>query len=182
METFNLDKELDRLIQREGDFNFDPVDSGGATRWGITERVARESSYEGPMHELPIEKANEIYREVYWLMPGWDKVAGMSEKIAGELFDTGVNCGTPFAGRALQRALNGLNRNGEDYHDLRVDGLVGPVTLRALSKFINLRGHEGETVLLRCLNGLQVVRYLAICERDRRQERFFFGWCLNRVS
>ncbi len=44
---------LDALILREGDYVNHPADRGGATRWGITEVVARQNGYDGAMRHLP---------------------------------------------------------------------------------------------------------------------------------
>ena len=40
----NFDKAFDRLLGHEGGFVDHPRDPGGATRWGITQRVAPPGS------------------------------------------------------------------------------------------------------------------------------------------
>ena len=67
---------------------------------------------------LPRTEAAAIYRRLYWLRPRFDQVARRSERIAAELFDTGVNMGPAVATTFLQRALTALNRNAKDYADL----------------------------------------------------------------
>lgn len=37
----DIDRLIDAVIAREGGFSDHPADRGGATRWGITEAVAR---------------------------------------------------------------------------------------------------------------------------------------------
>ena len=56
---------LDHLIGLEGDFVDDPADSGGATRYGVTEAVARAEGYRGPMARLPRPTAESIYVRRY---------------------------------------------------------------------------------------------------------------------
>ncbi len=177
-----FDQAFEHTIGLEGGFVDDPSDSGGATRYGITERVARANGYSGDMRELPLERAKAIARTQYWDVLRLDAVAGLSAETAAELFDTAYNAGTGRAGQFLQRALNALNRGESDYPDLVVDGLVGPMTISALRAFIGERGDVGRTVMLRALNCLQGAFYVELAERKESQERFVYGWLLNRVQ
>ena len=131
---------IDALIEREGGYVDHPADKGGPTCFGITEAVARAHGYAGPMRQLPRDEAAAIYTRLYWLRPRLDEVARRSERLAAELFDTGVNMGPAVAVTFLQRALTALNRNGKDYPDLVPDGRVGAATLAALDAFLALRG------------------------------------------
>ena len=166
METIDVDRLVDELIEREGGYVDHPPDKGGPTCFGITEAVARAQGYAGPMKLLPREEAVEIYTRLYWLRPHFDEIARRSERIASELFDTGVNMGPAVAVTFLQRALTALNRGGRDYPDLTPDGRIGPMTLFALDAFLASRVKaSGETVLLRALEALQGERYLRLAER-----------------
>lgn len=165
----------------EGRFANDAADSGGATMLGITEAVARANGYDGDMRDLSLDKAIAIYRRQYWDAMHLDEVAALSESIAGELFDTGVNCGIMTAGKFLQRSLNALNRRAQDYPDVVVDGSVGPVSVASLAAFLAKRGRSGEVVLMRALNSLQGAHYIALSELRQKDEAFVFGWLLNRV-
>ena len=157
--------------------------SGGATRFGITEAVARAHGYSGAMALLPREEAVAIYRRLYWLRPRYDAIAERAPRVAAELFDTGVNMGPAVAATFLQRALTALNRNGKDYPDLVPDGRAGPRTLAALDTFLEARGKRGgETVLLRALEALQGERYLRLAERRPANEAFLYGWLANRIG
>jgi lysozyme family protein len=97
--------------------------------WGITERVARANGYAGPMNALPREVAKDIYFSQYVRKPGFAAIMPLSERIAEELVDTGVNMGPPVAAMMLQRSLNALNGQGKYYPDIAVDGDVGPGTI-----------------------------------------------------
>lgn len=179
----NIEQFLNELIQREGGYVNDPTDRGGATKYGITEAVARSNGYKGNMKDLSLDTAKAIYKKQYWTSPRFDQVNTINSKVAEELLDTGVNCGVAFAKPLLQRALNLLNNQGkEGWSNLAVDGIYGPATLSALKTYLAKRGKDGETALLRVLNILQGNRYIEIAERNPSQEKYFFGWVLNRVA
>lgn len=179
----NIEQYLDDLIKREGGYVNDPTDRGGATKYGITEAVARANGYKAQMKDLPVDVAKAIYKKQYWTSPRFDQVNIINSKVAEELLDTGVNCGVAFAKPLLQRALNLLNNQGkEGWSDLAVDGIFGPATLSALKTYLAKRGKDGETVLLRVLNILQGNRYIEIAERNPSQEKYFYGWVLTRVD
>lgn len=178
----SVDQMIDELIGREGRYTFNPNDSGGETMWGITAATARRNGYQGAMSQMPRAMAATIYRNEYLIAPGFDKVYAVSQRIAEEMFDTGVNQGVSLPGPWLQRILNALNRQGKDYPDIGVDGRIGPATVGALRSCLNSRGADGETAILRALNCQQGVRYLDITEARPKNEDFYFGWLLNRVE
>lgn len=173
---------ISELLGIEGDYSDDPADSGGNTRFGITEAVARRHGYTGPMRTLPVSLAKGIYRADYWDAQNLNAVAMFSRRIALEMFDTGVNMGISQAGEFLQMSLNAFNRQATDYPDVEVDGEIGQATINALAAFIRRRGKDGETVLLRALNALQGAAYIELAERREKDERFVFGWFLQRVA
>jgi len=173
------DKVILGILRREGGWVDDPQDSGGETNYGITIGTARRYGYMGPMRELTQAQAYHIYAEQYWNSLRLDDIARHSEKVAEELADTAVNMGVRRAGIFLQRSLNVLNKNGRLYDDLVVDGRIGPASLRAFNKYIVRRD---EIVLFRMLNCLQGAFYVELAERRRKDERFVYGWFLNRVS
>ncbi|MDQ3139994.1 MAG: hypothetical protein M3Q15_04650, partial [Pseudomonadota bacterium] len=159
-----------------------PADTGGATRYGITEAVARAHGFRGGMRAFPRDEAATIYRRIYWLRPGFDRIADHAPRVAEEMFDTGVNMGPAVAAGFLQRALNALNRGAADYADIPVDRRVGPATLAALAAFLKRRGDGGETVLLKAIEALQGERYLRLAESRPANEAFLYGWLANRLG
>jgi lysozyme family protein len=176
-----FEKALKHTLGIEGDYSDDPRDSGGKTRYGITEAKARAFGYDGDMRNLPLELAKRIYREDYWDIIRLDMVAELNEPVALEMFDTGVNCGVSVPVKMLQRALNAFNRQATDYPDIAVDGLIGHNTLSALRLFLAHRGKIGGDVLVECLNSQQGVYYLTLAERRPKDETFMYGWFVNRV-
>lgn len=180
--TKTIDQLLDELLKREGGYVDHPADRGGPTNFGITEQVARAHGYLGPMQALPQTVARSIYRQMYWIRPGFGDVAGRMPRLAEELFDTGVNMGPKVAATFLQRALNALNNHARDYPDIGADGDIGPMTLLAIDRLMVRRGAAAETVLLRACDVLQGAKYIAIAEANPSQEAFVYGWLANRVG
>jgi lysozyme family protein len=178
----SVDAMIDDLVGREGGYSNNPADTGGPTRWGVTEHVARAYGYAGDMRNLPREKAVAIYRERFWAAPHFDQVGTIFPRVAEELFDTGVNMGQEVAAKFLQRALNLLNRGASDYPDIGVDGAIGRMSLFALGRFKAKRGAPGEAVLLKTIDGFQLGRYADITEARPANETFFYGWVANRIG
>lgn len=176
-----IDQIIEGVLLREGGFVDNPDDPGGATCWGITQRTARRNGYTGPMQDLPRELARNIYREQYYIKPGFDRVFDISPKVAEELTDTGVNVSPRKAVRILQDVLNSFNRRGADYPDVVVDGWMGAKTLQALQVYLDRRGNQdGLVVLLRTLNAAQIEYYRKLGRKDDRFETFMYGWIRER--
>ncbi len=175
-------KLINAVIEREGGYANHPADRGGPTNWGITQAVARQNGFAGPMQELPRGQAIAIYQLLYWTAPGYAQVADFAPRLAEELFDTGINMGTGTATGFLQRALNALNRNGKDFADIAVDRRIGIATLAALKSFLTKRGVEAESVLIRAIDALQGAHYVRLAETRPSQEAFLYGWIANRIG
>ncbi|WP_341209867.1 glycosyl hydrolase 108 family protein [uncultured Sphingomonas sp.] len=177
-----IDDLIDAVIDREGGYVNNPADRGGATRFGITEAVARANGYTGDMRHFTRSAATAIYRQRYWTAPGFNRIAAHAPRLAAEMFDTAVNMGPAVATTFLQRALTALNRGGCDYPDLACDGRIGAQTLGALTRFLATRGPTAETVLIRAVEALQGERYLSLAEHRPANEAFLYGWLVNRVG
>ncbi len=176
-----FDSAVSALLAREGGFSNDASDAGGATRWGITEFVARKNGYTGAMDQLPIELAKAIYKSEYWDTTNLDEVALLSFPVAQKLFDIGVNIGTGRAGLWFQQALNVFNRQGRDYPDVQEDEQIGPATISAFRALLAVRHSSGEVMMLRALACLQGVHYIQRGQKRPANEDFEAGWFLKRV-
>ena len=62
---------------------------------------------------------------------------------------------------------------------MKVDGDVGPTTLRALRRYLAVRDEE---TLVKALNCLQGSFYIVLSERREKDETFIYGWMKNRVK
>jgi len=183
----HFENEFARVIGIEGKYANNPNDSGGETMYGITVAVARRHKYTGRMIDMPLSIAHSIYRADYWDRVRLEDVALLSPKIAGELFDSGINCGTGRSGQWLQVALNAFNLRGTLYPDIDVDGDVGRGTIAAYNAYFvsrsKLNGRaNAEAVLLRALDGQQCAYYVNLSQDRVKDEDFVFGWILNRTE
>lgn len=113
----NFDAAFDILLKHEGGFSNHSADPGGATRYGITEAVAREVGYKGDMRELPLDLAKRIYKDRFW---DAIKAEQLPPTLRYPLFDSAVNSGPGQAVKWLQRALG-----------VKDDGVIGPQTIAA---------------------------------------------------
>jgi lysozyme family protein len=178
----DIDKLIDDVIGREGGYSNHPADRGGATRWGITEAVARAHGYRGDMRSFPLEEAVALYKRIYWTRPGFDRIGALAPDVAAELFDTGVNMGPGVAVSFLHRALNALNRGASDYADIIPGVRIDDATVDALAAYLRKRSPHGEVVLMKALEALQGERYLDLAERRPANEAFLYGWLANRLG
>ena len=168
---------INAILEREGEkYTNDPKDSGGPTKWGITEKRARASGYKGDMRNLTRAEAYDIYVKEYWDVVWADKMP--SPALQDELVDTAVNCGPGNAIEFLQRSLNAFNQQGTLWPDLVVDGGIGSRTLAAVLSYYK---HRDEIVLLRSLNSLQGAYYIGLTVRRPKDERFSYGWFMHRI-
>lgn len=179
----SFDKAFEHTVGLEGVYSNHPADRGGATKYGITQAVARKNGYAGAMVDLPLETAKAIYKKSYWDKLRLDDIAKISEPIAMELFDTGVNMGDGTAGKFLQRAINCFEVRDEIRPPLVVDGIIGQKTIdRLLMREFSIRYIGEDWVILKMLNAQQCVRYMEIVEKDPSQALFLRGWISKRVG
>jgi lysozyme family protein len=165
----------------------DPRDHGGETingisrrsfpewaGWPIVDQAKKEIGF--PANLKIKDELNKLIRAFY-KQQFWNKLsldAFAEQKIANELFDTGVNCGSGVAATFLQRALNVCNRNQRDYPNIIVDGIIGGKTIGVINS------HRRPLLVLKTLNVLQGARYFEICEHKEDQEIFWNSW-MSRV-
>lgn len=115
----NFDAAFTKLLGHEGGYSNNPADPGGATNWGVTERVARRYGYTGDMKDYPQGQAKVVYLAEYWSPIQAEK---LPHPIRYAMFDAAVNSGVSQAIKWLQRAVGATP-----------DGQIGPQTLSFLS-------------------------------------------------
>jgi len=176
MDTFT--KYMQPILAKKegGEYTNNPADKGGATRWGVTEHVARACGYLGDMRDLTIDTALVIDRKMFWTQPRLDLIDPIMPGLAAYMLDLGVNMGPRWPAYFVQRALNVLNRQGQDYPDVEIDGVFGVLSRAALSAFLVKRGWEGGGVLMSMVRAQASVRYIEIAEHNPTQETFEYGW------
>ena len=91
-----------------------------------------------------------------------NKVDKLPPNIRYLYFDMCINMGPRNAGRVLQRAANAKN---PDSAKIKVDGLVGPATIKAVKKVEQSR-----------LRSERVLYYARIVLRKPTQYKYWYGW------
>lgn len=172
------------ILQEEGmdSLTNDPNDSGGVTKYGVTERIARSAGYTGAMADMTEDEAVAIYRTVFWQQPNFDQIYALIPTLGAYMLDIGINVAPAVAGRFLQRSLNVLNDNGTLFTDIDVDGVCGAQTRAALVAYRKVRAaQDGDLVILGMVRGMAVVYYVGLAEANRNDEQYEFGWLRARA-
>lgn len=112
----SFDDAFTALLGNEGGYVDNPNDPGGATMWGITERVARAHGYTGAMQDLPQDFAKQIAKACYWDPFQCDQ---FDPRIGFQVFDAAYNGGHPA--EWLQQAAG-----------VSADGIIGAQTVGAV--------------------------------------------------
>ena len=120
-----------------------------------------------------LPEIENFYKKQFWDTLRLDEIK--AQDIAEEIYDTGVNMGEKTAVKIVQEACNLLNRDGKDYPELEVDGVIGKNTVNTINN------HPYPKTLYNLLNFLQAERYIEICRKNRTQEVFMRGWLNTRI-
>ena len=118
----NFEKSLELVLQHEMGYVHHPLDPGGRTNLGVTQRVWEDyvghKVDEAEMRSLTREMVSPLYRKEYWNAICGDKLPSGADYLA---FDFSVNAGAFRCIKTIQRALN-----------ITADGVIGPVTVKAI--------------------------------------------------
>jgi lysozyme family protein len=118
----NLENSMRWMLAHEGGFVNHPKDPGGATNFGVTQRVydsyrKRKGLSQRSVRAIEPDEVAEIYKAQYWDAVRADE---LPDGVDYAVFDYAVNSGPGRSARDLQREL-GVN----------VDGIIGFQTLAA---------------------------------------------------
>ena len=144
---------IDDVFKKEGGYVNDPKDPGGETKYGISKKAFPNVD----IKSLTKEDAKKIYMDNYWKP---SKAESIPEKLRHIYFDMCVNFGIRGAGRVLQRACNGKNKD-----KIEVDGKVGKQTINAC-KILEVDR----------LRSYRVLRFGQIVYKNKVMEKFWYGW------
>lgn len=168
------DRALRIILNAEGGLSNDPLDRGGLTNLGITQRTLDgwrrfHPEFPASVRDLTVDHARAIYERQYWQAAGCDF---MPWPLSLAVFDMSVNSGPGTAIEYLQRTLNSFGAR------LRPDGGFGPLTQAAMEAVLKAEGP-----LRIALRFIDVRRdfYRAIVRNNPSQVRFLRGW-LNRAD
>ena len=155
---------LARVLKHEGGYVNDPLDSGGRTNLGVTQRVWEEfvghPVSEADMRALTPQKVAPMYKIKYW-NPSYCAV--LPKGLDYVVFDFAVNAGTGRSVKTLQQAIGCV-----------ADGVIGPRTMAAIND-------ANPKDLIAKFSDARSDFYQGIVTRKPDQARFIKGW-LNRVE
>ena len=144
---------INDVFEKEGGYVNDPKDPGGETKYGISKRAFPNVD----IKSITKEDAKKIYMDNYWTP---SKSESIPEDLRLIYFDMVVNFGIRGAGRVLQRACNGKNKD-----KIKVDGRVGKNTIKACK---NLEPDR--------LRAYRVLKFGHIVYKNPVMEKFWYGW------
>lgn len=155
---------VDDVIRREGGATEtnDPSDSGGRTKYGISERAHPEAWADG---DVTLPEAREIYWGQY-VAP----FKGITDvNLLHQLVDWGVPSGPHTAANNLQQILGVV-----------VDGVIGPKTLKAIEDYPGgtLFGVAvpGSVLLNLAVRDARIVFSAALAKRRPKDMKYLLGW------
>lgn len=157
-----FDDIIPRIFEREKGYVNHPYDRGGATNFGITQRVYQNWTGDpnADVKNLTKSEAAQIYLELYWKPSKADLLPDVVRDIH---FDAAVNHGVGRAAKLLQTAAK-----------VEVDGAIGLKTIAAALDI------DPELLKARYINA-RYKFYGDIIRRDRSQTVFIAGW-MSRMS
>lgn len=168
-----FEKEVADVLRREGGGTLtnDPLDPGKETKYGISKKAFPTID----IANLTENKAREIYYFNYWKPVRGDE---LPPPLARMLFDQAVNQGVYAAIISLQRAAAGLTNVRPALTTVRptlkVDGIFGAQTLRAVTALMTRADPSSAVDLLTALACDRADQYLSI--NSAAEERFERGW------
>jgi lysozyme family protein len=139
------------VIHEEGGYVDDPVDRGGKTRFGISQKSYPKLD----IASLTLEQAEHIYYTDYWVSIRGDR---LPHAVALVVFDCAVNQGVGTASKLLQRAISA-----------EADGIIG-------SRTVAMACALDAAYVCRAFTDLRELNYCEIVEADPTQSRFISGW------
>ena len=153
----DINQAIQKTLIHEGGFVDNKNDSGGPTKYGITQADMPSVS----IKDITPEQAVEYYKEHY-VKPLY---AQINEQALGEkIFDMGVLFGVKTAVKLLQISLS-------DEIQVVSDGAFGPNTLAAVNEHGDINRYR--TVLINhCMD---------VVNRNPQDSVFIRGW-INRIS
>lgn len=170
----------------EGGYVNDPRDPGGATRYGVTEQVARDYGYRGDMRQFPRHCdgpasvcADAVYVRSYIAAPGYMPLVEIEPAVARELIDTAVNMGPRRPNRWYRQTMTVLG--GGALPDSAASlGSADVAAYRMLQAKLGVA--PACIATLDALDVRQEVEYRRLAAANPRLRRFLKGWLRNRIG
>jgi len=163
-----FEKALPLVLKFEGGYVNHPLDKGGATNKGVTQKTY--DSYR-TLSKLPLadvknitsDEVTKIYLR-FWKGAKCDRIAPTHPSTAFVHFDCAINSGPSRAAKILQKSLGVAS----------VDGIIGSITLGAIAAC-------DDSKLSAIYLANRDAFYNAIVKRNPSQKVFLKGW-LKRTN
>lgn len=170
----------------EGGYSNDPKDPGGATRYGVTEKVARAAGYRGDMRNFPkhcdgpaTACADNVYFSQYIAAPGYLPLVEIEPAVAQEMVDTAVNMGPARPNRWYRLTMNKLAST-------RLPDSAAALGPSEIAAYEMVQAKLGKTpacvATLDGLDRLQEAEYRRLVAARPSLGRFLKGWLKNRIG
>ena len=170
MSTF--EDAIPTILRHEGGFNNDPVDTGGATNYGVSlrwlkaqglledlEQQDRTQDEIQVVKDMTIDQAKALYRSYWWNPYNYSAID--SQLVATKIFDCAVNMGAPRAHRIVQVALG--------FTPDQRDGILGVKSMSEINA-------AGAAPLVVQIQNLQAAFYRQLVAANPARAKFLSGW------
>lgn len=148
-----FEQAIEHVLTKEGGYVFNPNDSGGETKFGISKRSYPKLD----IKNLTRDQAKEIYRTDFWNRIKADQ---LPEQLRLHVFDFAVNAGVSKAILSLQQVAG-----------VKTDGIIGNLTVAA-SKKVSPWDYAGE----------RIRHYVAIVRKRPKDLVFLNGWMIRNLE
>jgi lysozyme family protein len=180
----NFQPAFNITMGNEGGYANNPHDSGGETwrgiarnywpkwpGWPIVDRVKAANPANFSQALFANSQLNvmvmQFYQQNFWNPVG---LPGINcQQTANQLFDIAVNMGTALASKILQQAVNTVAPG-----TLTVDGLIGPLTVKAAN-------NQPDEALYNAICALRKQHYESIIAANPSQAVFEHSW-FSRIT
>jgi lysozyme family protein len=161
-----VDRALQFTLKWEGGYANHPLDPGGATNFGVTQRTY-DSFRKGsklPAQAVKLISPDEVKAIYlgYWRDACCDRIALISKRAAIANFDCAINCGSVTAIKLIQRAAQAKD-----------DGIYGSNTQSCINEWVS---RKDEPQLTRRIIHQRHLYYARICKQNHNLNEFLEGW------
>lgn len=163
---------IDEIIAREGNDKEtnDPSDSGGRTKYGISEAGHPEAWADG---DVTRDEARSIYKQVYIIAEHFDKIDNVT--LMHQAVDHGVMSGADSSSKLLQQLVG-----------TTVDGDLGPKSLDAINNYTagTLFGFPvpGYVLLNVAFRDARMLHYAVTCKQNPKNLKYILGWLTRAME
>lgn len=167
-----IDKTIEDVIEKEGgekETN-DPSDSGGRTKYGISESANPKAWEDG---DVSLVEAKDIYKRTYVLKEHFNLIE--DPWLFQQVVDFGVPSGPETSAKVLQQLVG-----------VTTDGDIGPATIKAIDSYPSgkLFGVQvpGFVLLNLAFRDARIMHYATVTKRRPKDLKYLLGWLKRAMS